>query len=84
VEFSAIETSIRNLCSDILVEQYRIIDLGVPTGFRDLFLEQGMYSTALYFCNTKHNIPLNMCPIRVSFKRDGNQFCTNMFDCEGQ
>ena len=61
MEFSAIETSIRNLCSDILVELYRIIDLGVPTGFRDLFLEQGMYSTALYFCNTQHNIPLNIC-----------------------
>lgn len=40
VEFSGIEKSIRNFCSDILVEMYHIIDLGVPAGFRDLFIEQ--------------------------------------------
>ncbi|XP_021935604.1 uncharacterized protein LOC110837606 isoform X2 [Zootermopsis nevadensis] len=39
-EFADTDASIRNLCSDILVELYRIIELKVPVGFRDLFLEQ--------------------------------------------
>ncbi|XP_069685286.1 uncharacterized protein [Periplaneta americana] len=40
VEFSHIQESIKDLCSDILVEQNKIVELGIPKGFRDLFLEQ--------------------------------------------
>jgi hypothetical protein len=43
MEFSNTETAIRSLCSDILVELNRIIELQVPNGFWDLFLEEGTY-----------------------------------------
>jgi hypothetical protein len=44
VEFADSKTAIRSLCSDILVELSRIVELQVPAGFWDLFLEEGAYS----------------------------------------
>ncbi|PNF17310.1 hypothetical protein B7P43_G04993 [Cryptotermes secundus] len=40
VEFADSEAAIRSLCSDILVELKRIVELQVPAGFWDLFLEE--------------------------------------------
>jgi hypothetical protein len=48
VEFAHIEALIRNLCSDILEELNRIIELEVPMGFRDLFLEQSTQNAPFY------------------------------------
>lgn len=49
VEFADAETAIRNLCSDVLVELNRIVELQVPSGFWDLFLEEGAYLFIQFF-----------------------------------